>query len=107
MMTRNKDPNMKWKDSTQGKVWKTNGKNFITYGQWANGNAFVTRVTGELDLSNLTKILATTTEISNLKFSIPHQTSEREWVESKEVIAYSSKGLIDTGAEIDCISNDE
>ncbi len=101
---RNKDPNVKWKDSTQGKIWKANGKDFITYGQWANGNPFVTRVTGDLELSNITKILATTSEIYNLKFSIPHQTSERNWTSAKEVAAYSSKGLIDTGAEIDCIS---
>jgi hypothetical protein len=45
---RNKDQNMKWKDSTQGKIWKANSKDMMTYGQWANGNAFVTRVTGEL-----------------------------------------------------------
>ena len=54
-------------------------------------------------LSNLTKILAIS-EIANLKFSISHQTPDREWTEAKEVIATSSKGLIDTGAEIDYIS---
>ena len=95
-----------WKDSHASRIWMDNGaQTQMAYGKMANGDSFVPNKNKGKRYRNVSSIIASySNKNANLTFSIPFKNREEEWIREVGVVARSNNGLLDTGAEIACMS---